>query len=71
MEPVGHPLGPGPTEAHHRQLTRALRTSLGAVGDHLAVLRRSGLVEGTRTGRAVVYRRTGLGDALIAGPSAD
>ncbi|GGU99101.1 DUF5937 family protein [Kitasatospora aureofaciens] len=51
------------------QLTRALRMSLGAVGDHLSVLRKSGLVEGTRTGRAVVYRRTGLGDALIAGPS--
>ncbi|SOB88729.1 DUF5937 family protein [Streptomyces sp. 1331.2] len=50
------------------QLTRALRMSLGAVGDHLGVLRTSGLVEGTRTGRAVVYRRTALGDALIKGP---
>ncbi|MEV0981867.1 DUF5937 family protein [Streptomyces sp. NPDC049915] len=50
------------------QLTRALGMSLGAVGDHLAVLRRSGVVEGTRTGRAVVYRRTALGDALLAGP---
>ncbi|GHE34690.1 DUF5937 family protein [Streptomyces capitiformicae] len=53
------------------QLTRALRMSLGAVGDHLSVLRKSGLVEGTRTGRAVVYRRTRLGDALLAGSAAD
>ncbi|MFF9090498.1 DUF5937 family protein [Streptomyces sp. NPDC014991] len=53
------------------QLTRALRMSLGTVGDHLSVLRKSGLVEGTRTGRAVVYRRTRLGDALLAGPAAD
>ncbi|MEU2309400.1 winged helix-turn-helix domain-containing protein [Streptomyces misionensis] len=53
------------------QLTHALCMSLGAVGDHLSVLRKSGLVEGTRRGRAVVYQRTRLGDALLAGPAAD
>lgn len=49
------------------QLVTTLGMSLGAVGDHLAVLRDSGLVTGTRTGRSVLYRRTPLGDALAAG----
>ncbi len=48
------------------QLVSALGMSLGAVGDHLAVLRDTGLITGTRTGRSVLYRRTRLGDDLTA-----
>lgn len=50
------------------QLVTTLVMSLGAVGDHLAVLRDTGLVTGTRTGRSVLYRRTPLGDALTTSP---
>jgi DNA-binding transcriptional ArsR family regulator len=46
------------------QLALALNLAPGAVGDHLAVLLRAGLVDRTRTGRSVLYRRTPLGDAL-------
>ncbi|MGR6918429.1 helix-turn-helix domain-containing protein [[Actinomadura] parvosata] len=46
------------------QLVRQLGLSLGAVGGHLAVLRDSGLVTRTRTGRSVRYERTPLGAAL-------
>ncbi|GAA4959042.1 ArsR/SmtB family transcription factor [Actinoplanes utahensis] len=45
-------------------LSRALGMAVGAVGDHLAVLHRSGLVERARSGRSVLYRRTPLGDEL-------
>ncbi|SCK22600.1 helix-turn-helix transcriptional regulator [Streptomyces sp. WMMB 322] len=45
-------------------LVRRLGLSLGAVGGHLAVLRESGLVTRTRTGRSVRYERTPLGTAL-------
>ncbi|WP_197289717.1 ArsR/SmtB family transcription factor [Saccharothrix sp. NRRL B-16348] len=54
---------PGTTTA----LARELDAGIGVVGDHLGVLRRSGLVERTRQGREVVYRRTALGDALAGG----
>ncbi|MEV0132987.1 DUF5937 family protein [Dactylosporangium sp. NPDC050688] len=47
------------------QLARALGLATGAVGDHLAVLHRSRLVERARSGRSVLYRRTPLGDSLV------
>ncbi|HWS38417.1 MAG TPA: DUF5937 family protein, partial [Actinoplanes sp.] len=43
------------------QLARALGLAVGATGDHLAVLLRSGLVERARSGRSVLYHRTALG----------
>ncbi len=46
------------------QLARAFGLSTGAVGDHLAVLHASRLVERARAGRSVLYRRTPLGDSL-------
>ncbi|GAA4259596.1 DUF5937 family protein [Dactylosporangium darangshiense] len=48
------------------QLAASLGLAVGAVGDHLAVLRRAGLVRSARAGRSVLYRRTPLGDALAA-----
>ncbi|MGC0419458.1 DUF5937 family protein [Embleya sp. AB8] len=49
------------------QLAARLNLSLGTVGDHLAVLRRAGLVTGLRVGRSVRYQRTALGGVLAAG----
>jgi DNA-binding transcriptional ArsR family regulator len=52
------------------QLVRVTGHTLGAVGDHLRVLREGGLVARARQGRSVIYRRTPIGDALVAGASA-
>lgn len=49
------------------QLAHSLGLATGAVGDHLAVLRRAGLVERARDGRVVLYARTPVGEALVAG----
>lgn len=48
------------------QLCTLTGHTLGAVGDHLRILREAGLVSRTRNGRSVVYRRTPVGDALAA-----
>ncbi|SDS99823.1 ArsR/SmtB family transcription factor [Actinoplanes derwentensis] len=46
------------------QLAVLLGVSLGTVSGHLATLRDAGAVVGRRSGRAVYYERTALGDAL-------
>lgn len=56
------------TPASTTHLVRTLGMSLGAVGDHLAVLRDAGLVTRTRSGRSVLYRRTAVGDFFQDGP---
>ncbi|MEV4076541.1 ArsR/SmtB family transcription factor [Nonomuraea fuscirosea] len=49
------------------QLAALLGQSLGTTGGHLAALRRTGVIVGTRVGRSVLYTRTPLGEALING----
>lgn len=59
------------TPASTTQLVRETGYSLGAVGDHLAVLRDAGLVSRARAGRSVIYQRSPVGDALAAGADPD
>lgn len=74
-EPLAHLLGRSRARlllaldepASGSQLARDLGLAPGAVGDHLTVLRRAGLLDRARAGRSVLYRRTALGDALAGG----
>ncbi|MEV8320541.1 ArsR family transcriptional regulator [Streptomyces sp. NPDC059900] len=50
------------------ELARRLRVTPSAVSQHLRVLHATGLVTRARAGRQVLYRRSALGDQLIAGP---
>ncbi|GAA1399517.1 DUF5937 family protein [Kitasatospora putterlickiae] len=50
------------------ELAHRLGVTPGAVSRHLGALAAAGLLERTRHGRRVLYRRSGLGDALTAGP---
>ena len=59
------------TPASTTQLVRETGYSLGAVGDHLTVLRDAGLVTRARAGRSVIYQRSSVGDALVAGADPD
>ena len=49
-----------------QELARAHAASPAGVSEHLAVLRRAGLIAGRREGRTVRYARTATGDALLA-----
>ncbi|HZM75969.1 MAG TPA: DUF5937 family protein [Candidatus Limnocylindrales bacterium] len=47
------------------QLARVCGLAVGAVGDHLRVMLRAGLLHTARSGRSVIYSRTRFGDTLI------
>ncbi|MFI1824887.1 ArsR family transcriptional regulator [Streptomyces sp. NPDC020412] len=50
------------------ELARRLRVTPSAVSQHLRVLHGSGLLNRARDGRSVLYRRSALGDRLLASP---
>lgn len=49
------------------EVARRLRVTPSAVSQHLRVLHATGLVTRARDGRQVLYRRSALGDRLVAG----
>jgi DNA-binding transcriptional ArsR family regulator len=63
LEHIGEP-------SHTSALARSLGRSAGNVADHLKVLHACGLVARDRVGRNVMYSRTPLADALLAGAHA-
>jgi len=55
------------TPATTTELAHRLGVTPGAVSRHLSALTASGLLDRTRHGRSVLYRRSPLGDALVNG----
>jgi DNA-binding transcriptional ArsR family regulator len=51
------------------ELAARLGASAAGVSEHLAILRRAGLVTAQRDGRRVLYRRTAAGEALLRAPA--
>jgi DNA-binding transcriptional ArsR family regulator len=58
------------TPVSSTELATRLGVTTAAVNQHLRVLRAAGLLVSARHGRSVLYRRSDLGDHLIAGQSA-
>ncbi|MEU9077309.1 winged helix-turn-helix domain-containing protein [Kitasatospora sp. NPDC048538] len=55
------------TPASTTELAQRLGVTPGAVSRHLGALASAGLLDRTRHGHRVLYRRNGLGDALVEG----